>query len=97
MKYELDKLLKEVREEQADIMRWKNKTRGPQALTVTWVSETLYTEFLSEGCIFGYQQPHYYNKNKNQQLYRKVASLSFTTIAIYVKYIVREKENTYSL
>ena len=31
------------------------------------------------------------------QLYRKAASLSFNTIAINVKYIDREEENTYSL
>ena len=36
-------------------------------------------------------------KNKNQQLYRKAASLSFNTIAINKKYIDREEENTYSL
>ena len=35
------------------------KTRGPQALTVTWASETLLHEFLSEGHIFA-SQPHYY-------------------------------------
>ena len=35
--------------------------------------------------------------NKNQQLYRKAASLSFNTIAINVKYIDREEENAYSL
>ena len=33
--------------------------------------------------------------NKNQQLYRKAAS--FNTIAINVKYIDREEDNTYSL
>ena len=59
--------------------------------------QRLYTEFLSEGCIFAYQQPHYYNKIQNKQLYRKAASLSFNTIAINVKYIDREEENTYSL
>ena len=57
--------------------------------------QRLYTELLSEGCIFAYKQPIYYNKN--QQLYRKAASLSFNTIAINVKYIDREEENTYSL
>ena len=35
-------------------------TWGPQALTVTWVSNTLH-RFLSEGRIFAYYQPHYSN------------------------------------
>ena len=26
------------------------------------IRDFIYTEFLSEGCIFAYQQPHYYNK-----------------------------------
>ena len=34
--------------------------------------------------------------NKNQQLYRKAASQSFNTIAINVKYIDRQEDNTYS-
>ena len=59
--------------------------------------QRLYTEFLSEGCIFANEQPHYYNKIQNKQLYRKAASLSFNTKAINVKYIDREEENTYSL
>ena len=45
--------------------------RGPQALTVTWVSE--YTYFLLEGLIFVYQQTHH-RINKNQQWGRKAAS-----------------------
>ena len=49
-----------------------SKTRGPQALTVTCVSET-YTDFLSEGLIFVYQQPHH-RINENQLWYRKAAS-----------------------
>ena len=34
--------------------------------------------------------------NKNQKLYGKAASLSFNTIAINVKYIDKEEDNTYS-
>ena len=35
-------------------------TRGPQALRSPEY-QRLYTDFLSEGCIFAYQQPHYNN------------------------------------
>ena len=47
------------------------KTRGPWASTVTRVSG-LYTDFLSEGLIFAYKQPHH-RINKNQQWQRKAA------------------------
>ena len=44
------------------------KTRGPQA-----EYHRLYTDFLSEGLILVYQQPHH-RINENQRWYRKAAS-----------------------
>ena len=58
--------------------------------------QRLYTDFLSEGLIFVYQQPHH-RINENQRWYRKAASLSLNTIAINVLYIDRVEDNTYSL
>ena len=58
--------------------------------------QRLYTDFLSEGFIFVYQQPHH-RINENQRWYRKAALLSLNTIAINVLYIVRVEDNTYSL
>ena len=41
----------------------KKKTRGPQALRSTEYQRLNYTDLLSEGHIFAYEQPHYnYNK-----------------------------------
>ena len=71
------------------------KTRGPQALMVTWVSET-FTDFLSKGLIFVYHQPHH-RINENLLWYRRAASKSLNTIAIDVLYIDRVEDNTYSL
>ena len=48
------------------ILKWhQDETRGPQALTVIWV-----TEIVSEGLIFAYQQPHH-RINNNQQFHIK--------------------------
>ena len=54
------------------------------------------SDFLSEGLIFVYQQPHY-RINENQPWYSMVASLSLNTIAINVLFIDRVEDNTYSL
>ena len=56
----------------------------------------IYTDFLSEGLIFVYQQPNH-GINENQLWYRKAASLSFNAIAINVLYINSVEDNTYSL
>ena len=53
-------------------IHWQTLTRGPQALTVTWVSETLHW-LLVKGLIFVYQQPHH-RINENQLWYRKAES-----------------------
>ena len=64
-------------------------TRGPQALTVTWVSETLHWLH-----VFVYQQPHH-RINENQWSNRLAASYSFNTIVINVLYMDRVEDNTY--
>ena len=48
--------------------------------------QRLYTDFLSEGLIFVYQQPHH---RIIERWYRKAALESFNTIAINVLYIDR--------
>ena len=62
-----------------------NTKQDAQALTVTWVSETL-CWLLSEGFIFADQQTHH-RININQQCPRETALLTLNTIAINVLYI----------
>ena len=72
------------------------KIRGPQALRSPEY-ERLYTDFLSEGHIFAYQQPRYYI-NKINNFIGKQHHNPFT-LTINVKYIDRQEDkiNTYLL
>ena len=55
-----------------ELIQDRIKKRGPQALTVTSVSEKS-GWFLSEGLIFAQQQPNH-RINKNQQWHKKAAA-----------------------
>ena len=50
-----------------------NINKRPTGLNGHPEYQRLYSDFLSEGLIFAYQQPHH-RVNKNQQWYRKAAS-----------------------
>ena len=74
-------------------MYLKQEDQGPKRLPEY---PKLYTDFLSEGLIFGYQLPHH-RINKNQQRHRKASLYSLSTKVINVMYNDNVEDTAYSL